>query len=310
MLISELKNNIVAGTIDNFYIFTGIEEGIMDIYIKQIAKKLNLAIKWVDSIQEVSKSLNLKSLVKVKYLYLVRQDKSIKTDEKLWDFLKNKVVGNYIILIEPTLDKKLRFYKFFEDNIIKFEKLSKDMLMQYGKRKCMSLATNNLEKLCSWCDNSYLRYMNELDKIKTLALKCKCTEDESISMLDTDNCIFKEQEFDVLNYANYVLTRDIHACYKNLNYAKSKSCELYLIGLLRASFKNLVLFKNDGGGQGVCARTGLTGWQVKCAIETQKYYNTNECEKILLFLQETEVKIKTGVLDIGIALNYLLSEIL
>lgn len=38
MLISELKNNIVAGNIDNFYIFTGEEEGIMDIYIRQITK--------------------------------------------------------------------------------------------------------------------------------------------------------------------------------------------------------------------------------------------------------------------------------
>lgn len=310
MLISELKNNIVAGNINNFYIFTGIEEGIMDIYIKQIAKKLNLAIKWVDSIQEVSKSLNLKSLVKVKYLYLVRQDKSIKTDEKLWDFLKNKIVGNYIILIEPNLDKKLRFYKYFEDNMVKFEKLSKEMLMQYGKRKCPNLSEENLDKLCDWCGNSYLRYMNELDKIKTLSLKCKCTEDESIAKLEQDNGIFKEQEFDVLNYANSILTRNIYACYKDLNYAKSKSCELYLIGLLRASFKNLVLLKNDGGGQGVCARTGLTGWQVKCAIETEKYYSTEECEKILLFLQETEVKLKTGGLDIGVALNYLLSEIL
>ena len=310
MLISELKNNIVAGNIDNFYIFTGIEEGIMDIYIKQIAKKLNLAIKWVDSIHEVSKSLNLKSLVKVKYLYLVRQDKGIKTDEKLWDFLKNKIVGNYIILIEPNLDKKLRFYKYFEDNIVKFEKLSKEMLIQYGKRKCPNLSKENLDKLCDWCSNSYLRYMNELDKIKTLSLKCKCTEDESIAKLEKDNSIFKEQEFDVLNYANSILTRNIYACYKDLSYAKSKSCELYLIGLLRASFKNLVLLKNDGGGQGVCARTGLTGWQVKCAIETEKYYSTEECEKILLFLQETEVKLKTGGLDIGVALNYLLSEIL
>ena len=68
MLISELKNSIVTGNLNNFYIFTGDEEGIMSIYIKQIVKKLGLTIKWVDSIQEVSKLLNLKSLVKVKYL--------------------------------------------------------------------------------------------------------------------------------------------------------------------------------------------------------------------------------------------------
>lgn len=310
MLISELKNNIVAGKVDNFYIFTGPEEGIMDIYVKQISKKLGLCIKWADSIQEISKSLNLKSLVKVKYLYLVRLDKGIKTDEKLWDFLKHKIVGNYIILIEPTLDKKLKFYKYFEDNVITFEKLSKEMLMQYGKRKCPKLSDNNLDKLCDWCGHSYLRYMNELDKIKTLSLRLGCDEDKSLAQLEKDNGIFKEREFDVLDYANHILTRDIETCYKDLDYAKSQNCELYLIGLLRNSFKNLVLFKNDGGGQGVCARTGLTGWQVKCAIETQDYYSTQEVEDILLFLQQAEVKLKTGGLDISVALNYILSEIL
>ncbi len=310
MLVSELKNNIVAGNIDNFYIFTGVEEGIMNIYVRQIAKKLNLTIKWADSIQEVSKSLNLKSLVKVKYLYLIRQDKEIKTDEKLWDFLKNKIIGNYIILIEPNLDKKLKFYKYFENNIIKFEKLSRDLLVHYGKKVCANLAEYNLERLCEWCGDSYLRYLSELDKIKILALKCKCTEDESMSMLVDDNGIFKEQDFDVLNYTDNILTRNTHACYEDLSSAKLSSCELYLIGILRTAFKNLVLYKNDGGGQGICARTGLTGWQVKCAIDTQKYYSTEECEKILLFLQEMEVKLKTGGLDISIALDYLLSEIL
>lgn len=310
MLISDLKNKIVSGNIDNFYIFTGVEEGIMDIYIQQIVKKLNLTVKWVDSIQEIIKLLNLKSLVKVKYLYLVRQDKAIKAEETAWNFLKNDIKGNYIILVDPNLDKKTKFYKFFEDIIIKFEKLSEDMLVQYGKKKCKTLNSENLKKLCEWCGYSYLRLMNELDKINSLSLYLNIDANKSFDMLVQDNCIFKEKEFDILQYSQYILTRNIDACYREFAYAKSQNCELGLIGLLRASFRNLILLKNDGGGKGVCERTGLTNWQIKCAIDIDEYYNIDECDSILLFLQELEVKIKTGAIDINLALKYLLAEIL
>lgn len=310
MLISELKNNIVTGNIDNFYIFTGVEEGIMNIYIQQIVKKLDLTVKWVDSTLEISKLLNLKSLVKIKYLYLIRQDKAIKTNEDMWNFFKNGIKGSYVILIEPNLDSRIKFYKFFEDKIVKFEKLSPEMLIQYGKRKCKTLTSASLDKLCEWCGNSYLRFMNELDKINSLSLYLNCDNEKALNLLERDNGIFKENEFDIIKYSQYILTRDYNACYKYLEYAKSQNCELGLIGLLRVSFRNLLLLKNDGGGKGVCERTGLNNWQIKCATEIDEYYNIDECDNILLFLQEIETKIKTGMVDINVALKYLLAEIL
>lgn len=310
MLISELKNNIVSGNINNFYIFTGDEEGVMDIFIKQIVKKFGLTIKWSDSIQEISKLLNLKSLVNVKYLYLVRQDKYFKNDEKLWEFLKNNVVGSYIILIEPNLDKKTRFYKFFEENIIKFEKMSIEMLANYGKRLCPDLNSDNLHKVIDWCGGSYSRVMNELDKIKTLSKSRNIDCNQALNVLEKENGIYKEQEFDILKYSQNILTRNFYGCYKELQYAKSQNCELGLIGLLRASFRNLILLKNDGGGKGVCERTGLTNWQIKCAVDIDKYFKIEECEEIYVYLQDLEVKIKTGAIDNNLVLNYMLAEIL
>ncbi len=310
MLISELKNNIVSNNIQNFYIFTGEEEGIMDIYIRQIAKKLGLTIRWANSVEDVSKQLNLKSLVKVRYLYLVRQDKAVKTQENLWDFLKNKIVGNYVILIEPTLDKKLRFTKFFEDCTVKFEKLSTDMLTQYGKRKCPELPVANLQQVAEWCGNSYLRYMNELDKIVTLSKATGITPLASLVKLEEDGGIYKEREFDVFKYTNLILTRNAFGCYRDLEYVKSQNCEILIVSLLASTFRNLVLLKNDGGGKGVCERTGLTSWQIKCTSDVDEYFTLDESESNMLFMQETETKLKTGVLDPGVALNYILAEIL
>ena len=80
----DFKNKIVTGDLNNFYIFTGPEEGVMQLYIKQIAKKLGLTIKWADSVQEVNKLVNLKSLVGVNYLYLIRLYNAFKSQETLW----------------------------------------------------------------------------------------------------------------------------------------------------------------------------------------------------------------------------------
>lgn len=309
MLISDLKNNIVSGNVNNFYVFTGTEEGIMDIYIKQISKKLNLTIKWADSMQELSKLVNLKSLVKVRYLYLVRQDNTFKTQENLWQFIKN-ISGHYVILIEPDIKKSTKFFKFFEDIIIKFDKMAPEMLIHYGKKICPSLSQDNLQKLTSWCGCSYSRVINELDKIKTLGKVLSVSDDIAFDILDKDNGIYKEREFEVFEYVNKILAKNVFACYEDFEYAKSQNCEILIVSLLIASFRNMVLLKNDGGGKGVCERTGLTSWQIKCAIDYELSFTVDECEENVLFLQDTEVKIKTGAISQDVVLKYILARIL
>lgn len=310
MLISDLKNKIVTGDLNNFYIFTGPEEGIMQVYVKQIAKKLGLTIKWVDSVQEVCKLVNLKSLVKVKYLYLMRVDNAFKSQETLWQKAK-EFVGNYCILIQPEIDKRSsKFVKFFEEETIRFEKLAPEMLQAYAKKMCPQLSVNNIDDLIEWCGHSYSRLMNELDKVKTLAKAMNIDDTEAFNLLVSENGIYKEREFDVFEYTNQILSRNYYKCYNDLDFVKAHQQEILIVGLLGASFKNMLLLKNDGGGKGVCDRTGLTSWQIKCAIDFDKYYNIDECERNLLLLQDTEVKIKTGGLTPDVALNYILAEIL
>lgn len=310
MLISDLKNKIVTGDLEHFYIFTGPEEGIMDIYIKQIAKKLNLTIKWADSVEQVCKLVNLKSLVGGAYLYLVRLDSAFKSQDNLWQRAL-EFTGNYVILIQPDIDKRAaKFVKFFDERTIKFERLSNDMLLSYAKKLCPTLDKSSTLKLIEWCGSSFSRFMNELDKIKTLSIVRNIDNSESFHILDNENGIYKEQDFDIFKYTDKILARDVFGSYELLEKAKSQNCDVLVVGLLGASFKNMVLLKNDGGGAGVVERTGLTNWQIKCANDFDKYYNVDECEKNVLLLQDSDVKIKTGVLNSEYTLGYLLAEIL
>lgn len=309
MLISELKNGIVRGQLNNFYIFTGQEEGIMSVYIKQIAKKLNLAMKWVDSVEEILSRVNLKSITKVRYLYLVRVDNSFKSQEKLWQKVLN-INGNYAILIQPEIDKRsTKFIKFFENNIIDFEKLSPSLLEGYAKRLCSGLSTKNIQDLISWCDNSYSRLINELDKVNTLSKAENISQDGAFRQLVEENGIFRENEIDVFKYVNYMLSRNLYECLKFNSYIENTQQEILVISLLFDAFKNFYLLKQDGGGKGVCDRTGMTSWQVKTAIDFHKNYELSECEENMLFLQDLEVKIKTGAVTPGQLNMYIISEV-
>jgi len=107
-----------------------------------------------------------------------------------------------------------------------------------------------------------------------------------------------------------IMYRKSHSCYELLNKAKALNSDILIIQCLVQAFRNLLLLKNDGGGKGVCERTGLTGWLVSRAIQFDPNFSIEECEKNLLFLQDVEMQYKTGGVEQGIVLDYILAEVL
>ena len=57
MDLSTLKTHIKTKTFDPFYIFTGPEVGVMDIYIRQIAKVQDADVVMLDGIEDLAKDL-------------------------------------------------------------------------------------------------------------------------------------------------------------------------------------------------------------------------------------------------------------
>jgi hypothetical protein len=55
MTVSELKSAIKSKKIKNFYIFTGDEVGVMDIYINKLASLKNLTVNRGESLSTVYK---------------------------------------------------------------------------------------------------------------------------------------------------------------------------------------------------------------------------------------------------------------
>ena len=53
MNVMDLKTQIVKNELSNFYIFTGTEIGIMNIYLEEMSNKVNLPITRADSVSSI-----------------------------------------------------------------------------------------------------------------------------------------------------------------------------------------------------------------------------------------------------------------
>lgn len=74
-----------------------------------------------------------------------------------------------IIFKYNNLDKRNKFYKQFENNIVEFNKLSDEVLTKYIQRE-LNVGTNltdiNCKKLIDICGSNYNQILLELDKLK------------------------------------------------------------------------------------------------------------------------------------------------
>ena len=82
MEIGALKRDIKANNLKHFYIFTGAEVAVQDVYIKQIAKVTKTEIQRIDEVKDVYKSQ--KSLFAKPKCFICRDDNDfIKTEKGL-----------------------------------------------------------------------------------------------------------------------------------------------------------------------------------------------------------------------------------
>lgn len=135
MELVSLKSLISTKKIPNFLIFTGNEWQVQQLYIKQISKVLQAEIKYVDSIGEIWNKLSTKSLLSVKRLYLLRDDKEVLTNEKIHSNLSRILNGNYLILLLTNPDKRIKFLKDHTDITVQFDPLHPDLLQKYIKKE-------------------------------------------------------------------------------------------------------------------------------------------------------------------------------
>lgn len=310
MTPQDVKVQIKSKKPKSFYIFTGPESKVIDIYINQVAKCRNLSVKRVESIGNIYYRFLNKTLLDAEYCYVLRDDKELLTKDKLWEPISNGIQGNsIIILVLTSVDKRGKFYKRFQDSVVEFDKLSDTLLTKYIKKE-IDLNEESCRKLINVCESDYSRILLEIDKIKQYKSVTGIEINQCLKILINDGTIYQPPKDAIFDFVDAVLRNDVRRSFELLdNCYRVGESNIVLLSVLYTNIKQ-VLQVQSCDNRDIAKTTGLTLWQIKCAKEKSGYYSTGDLVYFLKMIRKVEVGIKTGEIDEFISVDYVLANIL
>lgn len=315
MTIIDLKDQIIKNNLSNFYVFTGNEIGIINIYLKQMSNKLGLPITRADSVLSIYGKCQGGSLFGDSTgFYVIRDDKDFMKQEQLFDTIKTSIRKNVIVLLYDKIDSRLKFGKHFKDDIVAFEKLTPNVLKSYIKKE-IPLSDKNIETLMDICCGSYDMCMLEIDKIKqytdSLYLLCnKKDYDTGFSELLKCGVIYQQEETDVFKFTDAVCNRNKKLAFEleQVLMANNNS-SINILGTLYNSMKSVMLIQ-------VCESKNIsevTGLDNRLIYFNKKYvgkYSSGELVKAIKLISKVIEGVKNGWIDDVYATKFVLVNIL
>lgn len=314
MEVIELKSKIKSNTIPNFLIFAGTEWVVQNVYIEQIAKVKKSEIRRVDSIVDIYHALKNKSFITKSCVYVVRDDKELMQNEKLWAQLDTLIANNTLILLLTTLDKRLKLYKTYKSIIVEFETLTDAILKRYIDKE-INLSDKWSQVLIDSCEHDYGRILLEIDKIKRYAHSVAINKndinwDYYIRKLVDDGTIYQPPYDAIFDLVNSILDRKVNRTFNLLeqSYAVGEAT-LVMLSVLYNNVK-AVLQVQTCESSNISKSTGLTIWQIQNARKYLNRYSNSELIRFLRLIQKCESGIKKGTIEDSVVMQYLLIKVL
>ena len=317
MNIIDLKDQIIKNNLSNFYIFTGTEIGIINIYLQQMSNKLGLPITRADSVLSIYGRCQGGSLFGDSTgFYVIRDDRDFMKQEQLFDTIKTSIRKNVIVLLYDKIDSRLKFGKHFKDDIVAFEKLTPNVLKSYIKKE-IQLSDKNIETLIEVCGGSYDMCMLEVDKIKHYKDGCNCDtskptmlDDLAFEHLTSSGVIYQPEETDVFKFTEAVCSKNIKlAFHLEQTLRDNGSSSINLLGTLYNSIKSTMLIQCCKDGN-ISEVTGLDKGQIYFNRKYVGKYKTEELVSAAKLIIKTVDDIKSGRIDDIYATKYVLSMIM
>lgn len=311
MELQELKQKILDNNIPNLLIFVGNEIALIDIYLNKIKELKNNNYYHLTQIIQYINNNKLKQLIQLEdTITIIRNDNDFLHQENLWQQINFK--NKYLILIYNKLDEKLKFYKFFKNNIIEFNKLNNNIIKASLKHK---LETNYIkldDRFIDWlitiCNSDYNRCLNELEKI-LIFKDDKYDFNILFDKLIKENLFFQEINENIFDFSNAILDRNkIKSLEYNEDFKQLGTNSIQILSILYNSFKNLILVQTSTNPTE--QSTGLKENQIKAINYRKGKYSSKELINILKLIIDIDYKIKLGQIDNSIAIDYLLTRVL
>lgn len=308
MNIVELKKDMKANNLAGLYIFTGEEIYIRNLYIEQIVD-LGFIWKELPTVAELFKSVGTTKLIQKPTLYVIRDDMDfIKQDSTVWDklvaWVNNSV--NKVILIYNNIDKRNKFFKTFEENTVKFEKLSETVLLKYVQKEA-DISRENALDLIHRCDSNFNLCLLELNKVIMFSLSNNISIDEAYKKCCADRVVLDLPKESLEKYIIAVMNKDFSLAIEISNdFDFTEEPPLKILAFLYNSFEALfAVVAYESGLSLKKNESGANFWAVKNAEIFGIKWQIKQVRDMMDFIQFLESGIKMGIVSADAAIPML-----
>lgn len=308
MNIAELKKDMKANNLAGLYIFTGEEIYIRNLYIEQIVD-LGFIWKELPTVAELFKSVGTTKLIQKPTLYVIRDDIDfIKQDSTVWDklvaWVNNSV--NKVILIYNNIDKRNKFFKTFEENTVKFEKLSETVLLKYVQKEA-DISRENALDLIHRCDSNFNLCLLELNKVIMFSLSNNISIDEAYRKCCADRIVLDLPKESLEKYITAVMNKDFSLAIEISNdFDFTEEPPLKILAFLYNSFEALfAVVAYESGLSLKKNESGANFWAVKNAEIFGMKWQIKQVRDMMDFIQFLESGIKMGMVSADAAIPML-----
>ena len=158
----DLQTQIREGSLLPFYIFTGEEIELQNIYLKQMGNVIR-----VDKVADIYNKITSKLISNNKFaIYVVRDDMDFIRSDKTWSNISNKIRNAVLVVQVTTPSRCKKFIKDLNNCVVEFNHMTTKQLLNVVNMDC---SVSNKQYFIEACNNDLNTITNETKEM-TLAV--------------------------------------------------------------------------------------------------------------------------------------------
>lgn len=291
----DLQTQIREGSLLPFYIFTGEEIELQNIYLKQMGNVIR-----VDRVADIYNKITSKLISGKFAVYVVRDDMDFIKSEKTWSSISDRIRNVVLVIQVTTPNKCKKFIKELNDCVVEFNHMTTKQLLNVVNMDC---SVSNKQYFIEACNNDLNTINNYLDIFKRAGIK-------ELNKKIVDEYIPTKEDVTVFQLADAVMRKDEQLTFKLLDQLlEDKNNVMCIIYAIYSQLHKCVLVEGYRGEKNISKVTGINSWICNNILRD----NRIEPSKLLTALrlvQKYDKGIKTGKYDGVMACYSLIVEIL
>lgn len=312
MDISELKQELLDKKVRPFYVFTGDELALQDIYIDKISEISGLEVQRPENLKSIFSRLTAKTLFKiVPCIYVIRGDEEYYKANSFWKKLveAKSLKGNILILLYTGDKFSKDFTKAHENVLTQFDFVGASLLKN-RLQAVTGMPIPYCEDIVKMCGNNYGRIKNELYKLQVFGALHGWGWNSTYLEAKKCNLIHEDIGDIIFEFTNAIESRNIKKAYELWPKMKfTGDGPMRVLSVLYNSFRQILMVQSTPAQERTEEVLGLTKTQIYITNQKCNKYNIYEVVNIVKTLRYLEKGIKTGQVAEEFAIPYLMGVI-